>query len=208
MNFSESIYILLNNQPPKEAIMVNEVKFTEAQITEGKAIGNEVTKEIRKARRLFKKSTTEGGLDFRLGKLISEAKQHLGVERLNAKQLKELGLNKVPSQRRSEAVWFFENQGEIEDFIKSNGFDGSSITALQAKMNKVAKATEKKNSKADKKDSEAEEMIVPVTLEELVAQTKVVLQLNGFTEEQFLDALIEASQPKQQETVLQLAVNS
>ena len=188
--------------------MVNEVKFTEAQITEGKAIGNEVTKEIRKARRLFKKSTTEGGLDFRLGKLISEAKQHLGVERLNAKQLKELGLNKVPSQRRSEAVWFFENQGEIEDFIKSNGFDGSSITALQAKMNKVAKATEKKNSKADKKDSEAEEMIVPITLEELVAQTKVVLQLNGFTEEQFLDALIEASQPKQQETVLQLAVNS
>tara|TARA_R100000742_G_C4260614_1_gene78423 strand:+ start:409 stop:966 length:558 start_codon:yes stop_codon:yes gene_type:complete len=184
------------------------VKFTKEQISEGNAISIEVNKEIRKARRLFKKSTTEGGLDFRLGKLISEAKQHLSVERLDGKQLKELGINKVPSQRRSEAVWFFENQNEIKDFVKSNGFDGSSITALQSKMRKVAKATEKKDSSGDKENTEADTQVLPITLKELVAQTKVVLQLNGFTEEEFLDALIEASQPKQQEAVLKLAVNS
>ena len=177
--------------------MVNEVKITEDQITEGKAIGIAVAKETRKARRAFTKTITEGGLDLRLGKLISDTKQHLSVERLNGKQLKELGINKVPSQRRSEAVWLFENQGEIEDFIKSNGFDGTSITALQAKMNKVAKATEKQNSEAEtaeKQDSEAETIAVPVTLEELVAQTQIVLRQNGFTDEQFLEALIEASE--------------
>ena len=190
---------------------INEVKFTKAQITEGKAIGIQVSKEIKKARRAFNKSVTEGGLDFRLGKLISGAKQHLSVERLNSKQLKELGLNKVPSQRRSEAVWFFENQGEIEDFIKSNGFDGTSITALQAKMNKVAKATEKQDSEADKKDSEAETIIIPVTLKELVAQTQIVLRQNGFTDEEFLMALIDATErefTKPETTILKLAVNS
>ena len=190
---------------------INEVKFTKAQITEGKAIGIQVSKEIKKAPRAFNKSVTEGGLDFRLGKLISGAKQHLSVERLNSKQLKELGLNKVPSQRRSEAVWFFENQGEIEDFIKSNGFDGTSITALQAKMNKVAKATEKQDSEADKKDSEAETIIIPVTLKELVAQTQIVLRQNGFTDEEFLMALIDATErefTKPETTILKLAVNS
>ena len=183
---------------------INEVNFTKAQITEGKAIGIQISNEIKKARRAFNKSVTEGGLDYRLGKLISGAKQHLSVERLNSKQLKELGLNKVPSQRRSEAVWFFENQGEIEDFIKSNGFDGTSITALQAKMNKVAKATEKQDSEADKKDSEAETIIIPVTLKELVAQTQIVLRQNGFTDEQFLEALIEASEVE----APKIAVNS
>ena len=186
---------------------INEVKFTKAQITEGKAIGIQVSKEIKKARRAFNKSVTEGGLDFRLGKLISGAKQHLSVERLNGKQLKELGINKVPSQRRSEAVWLFENQGEIEDFIKENGFDGTSITALQAKMSKVARATEAQDSEAEvaeKQDSEAETIAVPVTLKELVAQTQIVLRQNGFTDEQFLEALIEASEVE----APKIAVNS
>ena len=193
---------------------INEVKFTKAQITEGKAIGIQVSKEIKKARRAFNKTITEGGLDRRLGKLISGAKQHLSVERLNGKQLKELGINKVPSQRRSEAVWLFENQGEIEDFIKENGFDGTSITALQAKMSKVARATEAQDSEAEvaeKQDSEAETIAVPVTLKELVAQTQIVLRQNGFTDEEFLVALIDATDrefTKPEETILKLAVNS
>jgi hypothetical protein len=51
-------------------------------------------------------------------------------------------VDKIDRRRRSEALWFVENEVEIRDFIKASGFKGSSLTALQAAMRKAAKGSE------------------------------------------------------------------
>ena len=52
------------------------------------------------------------------------------------------GIHCIDRRRRSEALWFVENEVEIRDFIKASGFKGSSLTALQAAMRKAAKGSE------------------------------------------------------------------
>ena len=46
----------------------------------------------------------------------------------------------IDRRRRSEALWFVENEVQCREFIQASGFKGSSLTALQAAMRKASKA--------------------------------------------------------------------
>lgn len=89
----------------------------------------------------FTKSTKADGFDTRLGKLMFALKQE-SEGRIPSARLKECGINSIDKRRRSEALWFVENEDAARDFIKASKKGFTSLTALQAAMRKSAKADE------------------------------------------------------------------
>ena len=89
----------------------------------------------------FTKSTKADGFDTRLGKLMFALKQE-SEGRIPSARLKECGINSIDKRRRSEALWFVENEDAARDFIKASKRGFTSLTALQAAMRKSAKADE------------------------------------------------------------------
>ena len=164
------------------------VNFSENLVNNANKIGSDVMKDERAMRRKFKKNLTKSGLEYLLGQVQRDALNEASSERLSSAQLKELGLSKIPSPRRSEALWFFDNFTDVQEFIKDKGFAGSNVSALQKKIRKVAKA------KTEKQEKKAPAIQEKIDMQTLIAQTKEILAFNDYTVEQFLDALIEASE--------------
>jgi len=108
---------------------------------EGKALAEEWTKICRADKARFTKSTKADGFDTRLGKLMFALKQE-SEGRIPSARLKECGINSIDKRRRSEALWFVENEDAARDFIKASKKGFTSLTALQAAMRKSAKADE------------------------------------------------------------------
>ena len=109
----------------------------DAMIKEGKALG-----KIWKQTNSLKDTTKASGFDTRLGKLLQQLKASAPVDsgQISRQTLTTHGVHIIDRRRRSEALWFVENEVEVRDFIKASGFKGSSLTALQAAMRKSAKA--------------------------------------------------------------------
>ena len=164
--------------------------FSENLVNNANKIGSDVMKDERAMRRKFKKNLTKSGLEYLLGQVQRDALNEASSERLSSAQLKELGLSKIPSPRRSEALWFFDNFTDIQDFIKDKGFAGSNVSALQKKVRK----TTLELNKPEKQEKKAPEIQEKIAMQTLIAQTKEILAFNDYTVEQFLDALIEASE--------------
>jgi len=108
---------------------------------EGKALAKEWTKICKADKARFTKSTKADGFDTRLGKLMFALKQE-SEGRIPSARLKECGINSIDKRRRSEALWFVENEDAARDFIKASKKGFTSLTALQAAMRKSAKADE------------------------------------------------------------------
>lgn len=108
---------------------------------EGKALAKEWTNICRADKRRFDKFTKADGFDTRLGKLMFALKQE-SEGRIPSARLKECGINSIDKRRRSEALWFVENEDAARDFIKASKKGFTSLTALQAAMRKSAKADE------------------------------------------------------------------
>ena len=122
---------------------------------EGKALAQE-WKAISKADKArFTKSTKADGFDTRLGKLMLKLKAE-GGERISSQRLKDCGIAGIDKRRRSEAMWFVENEDACRSFIKTSKKGFTSLTALQAAMRKADKAEQPKADKADKPASEAD----------------------------------------------------
>lgn len=145
-------------------------------------------KKISKAdERRFNSFTKADGFDTRLGKLLQQLKAE-GGERISSQRLKDCGINIVDKRRRSEALWFVENEVECRKFIAESKKGFTSLTALQAAMRKVAKGnSEAEQPKADTKsnvgpqqpDSEAvNEQPHVVTKGEIIAKLKAVCKAN------------------------------
>ena len=145
-------------------------------------------KKISKADiRRFNSFTKADGFDTRLGKLLQQLKAE-GGERISSQRLKDCGINIVDKRRRSEALWFVENEVECRKFIAESKKGFTSLTALQAAMRKVAKGnSEAEQPKADTKsnvgpqqpDSEAvNEQPHVVTKGEIIAKLKAVCKAN------------------------------
>jgi hypothetical protein len=81
----------------------------------------------------FTKSTKADGFDTRLGKLMLKLKAE-GGERISSDRLKDCGINGIDKRRRSEALWFVENETACRDFIQASKKGFTSLTALQAAM--------------------------------------------------------------------------
>ena len=106
---------------------------------EGKALAKEWKSICRADKSRFTKSTKADGFDTRLGKLMFALKQE-SEGRIPSARLKECGINSIDKRRRSEALWFVENEDAARDFIKASKKGFTSLTALQAAMRKADKS--------------------------------------------------------------------
>tara|TARA_R100000773_G_scaffold43802_1_gene43047 strand:+ start:212 stop:799 length:588 start_codon:yes stop_codon:yes gene_type:complete len=125
--------------------MTNQITAQIAEVSTLEAEGFALAKEwkaISKADKArFTKSTKADGFDTRLGKLMFALKQE-SEGRIPSARLKECGINSIDKRRRSEALWFVENETEARQFIQASKKGFTSLTALQAAMRKSAKADE------------------------------------------------------------------
>ena len=123
----------MTNQNTTQTAVLNTLE------AEGKALAKEWKSICRADKSRFTKSTKADGFDTRLGKLMFALKQE-SEGRIPSARLKECGINIVDKRRRSEALWFVENETEARDFIQASKKGFTSLTALQAAMRKSAKA--------------------------------------------------------------------
>jgi len=108
----------------------------DAMIKEGKALGR-----IWKQTNSLKDSAKASGFDTRLGKLLQQLKASSPLDsgQISRQTLTTHGIHTIDRRRRSEALWFVENEVECRDFIKASKKGFTSLTALQAAMRKASK---------------------------------------------------------------------
>jgi hypothetical protein len=132
----------------KSAKSANKVEGTSMNelVKEGKALGR-----IWASVNSLKATTKASGFDTRLGKLLSVLKAQSSVDsgQIPTHVLRTHGIDKIDRRRRSEALWFYENQAECLEFIKASKKGFTSLTALQAAMRKAAKAETATTAKAE-----------------------------------------------------------
>ena len=177
--------------------IVAEISTLEA---EGFALAKEWKSICKADKSRFTKAVSAEGFDTRLGKLMFALKQE-GGERISSQRLKDCGIAGIDKRRRSEALWFIENESECRDFIKASKKGFTSLTALQAAMRKAAKADQPKA--ADTGDSEAVEAKSNVgpnseaeqsqakTPSDIALDALVQCELNGIAVKDFMLALKE-----------------
>ena len=109
----------------------------DALVKEGKALG-----KMWNAIHNVKQTTKANGFDTRLGKLLSTLKAQSAVDsgQIPTHVLRTHGIANIDRRRRSEALWFYENQAECVAFIEASKKGFTSLTALQSAMRKAAKA--------------------------------------------------------------------
>ena len=118
-------------------------------VAEGKALYS-----IWKQTNSLKDSTKAKGFDTRLGKLLQQLKAQSTVDsgQISRQTLATYHVDKIDRRRRSEALWFVENEVECREFVKNSKKGFTSLTALQAAMRKASKEAE-----ADTTEVEADE---------------------------------------------------
>jgi len=124
---------------------IAEINTLEAQ---GFALAKEWKSICKADKSRFTKFTKADGFDTKLGKLMFALKQEANG-RISTDRLKECGINIVDKRRRSEALWFVENEQECRAFIESSKKGFTNLTALQSAMRKA-----EKSAKADKADEQ------------------------------------------------------
>lgn len=181
--------------------MTNQITAQIAEISTLEAEGFALAKEwkaISKADKArFTKSTKADGFDTRLGKLMFALKQE-SEGRIPSARLKECGINSIDKRRRSEALWFVENEDAARDFIKASKKGFTSLTALQAAMRKSAKADETpEQPEADTESNvgldepQVQETLSPITAGEIALDALIRCETNGIAIKDFMLALKE-----------------
>lgn len=165
--------------------MTNQIVAQIAEINtleaEGFALAKEWKSICKADKSRFTKSTKADGFDTRLGKLMFALKQEAGG-RIQSARLKDCGINGIDKRRRSEALWFVENETEARQFIQASKKGFTSLTALQAAM--------RKSAKADKADEQPEaDTESNVGLNEPEVQVK---EVKAFTDMSAEDIAFEA----------------
>ena len=111
----------------------------DAMVKEGKALG-----KIWKQTNSLKDTTKASGFDTRLGKLLQQLKASSPLDsgQISRQTLTTHGVHIIDRRRRSEALWFVENEVECRDFIAKSKKGFTSLTALQAAMRSASKEVE------------------------------------------------------------------
>jgi hypothetical protein len=165
---------------------------------EGFALAKEFKQITKGDKARFTKSTKADGFDTRLGKLMQKLKAE-GGERISTQRLKDCGIDGIDKRRRSEALWFVENETACRDFIKASKKGFTSLTALQAAMKPKAdpkpKADKPVQPEADDKsnvglDSEADKAD-PKSPSDIALDALVQCEMNGIAIKDFMLALKE-----------------
>ena len=115
-------------------------------VAEGKALYS-----IWRQTNSLKDSTKAKGFDTRLGKLLQQLKAQSTVDsgQISRQTLATYHVDKIDRRRRSEALWFVENEVDCRDFIKKSKKGFTSLTALQAAMRKASKEAEAEPTKVE-----------------------------------------------------------
>ena len=128
---------------------------------EGKALLEIWNKRQTAQRRLFTADTKADGFDTRLGKLLQELKAQSPLDsgQISRQTLATYKVDKIDRRRRSEALWFVENEVACRDFIQKSMYKASkeadAKASEEADTPKEAKASKGKSSaKAEKKVSD------------------------------------------------------
>ncbi len=165
--------------------------------SEGKALAT-IWKGIVKGN--FDNATKADGFDTRLGKLMLALKAE-GGQRISTDRLKDCGINGIDKRRRSEALWFVENEKACRDFVAKSKKGFTSLTALQAAMKPKAAPKPKADTetpvepKADDKsnvglNSEADKAETK-SASDIALEALVQCELNGVSKAKFIAALKE-----------------
>ena len=185
--------------------MSNQIVAQIAEINTLEAEGFALAKEwkaISKADKArFTKSTKADGFDTRLGQLMFALKQE-SEGRIPSARLKECGINSIDKRRRSEALWFVENETEARQFIQASKKGFTSLTALQAAMRKSAKADEtpeqpeadtESNVGLDEPQVQVEEVkaFTNMSAEDIAFEALLQCETNQIPVEEFMLALKE-----------------
>jgi len=119
----------------------------ETLVKEGKALG-----KMWSALHNVKQSTKANGFDTRLGKLLVELKAQSSLDsgQISRQTLTTYGVHNIDRRRRSEALWFVENEVECREFIKNSKKGYTSLTALQKAMKDATAKAEVIKDAADK----------------------------------------------------------
>jgi hypothetical protein len=178
----------------------------DALVKEGKALG-----KMWNAIHNVKQTTKANGFDTRLGKLLSTLKAQSAHDsgQIPTHVLRTHGIANIDRRRRSEALWFYENQAECVEFIKASKKGFTSLTALQSAMRKAAKA--EVEAVAPSKDEPSNvgqsdglvsdtgwvehsetKVSVPITRSKMVQTIVKQCELNGLDLETIVDDLISA----------------
>jgi len=120
-------------------------------VAEGKALYS-----IWRQTNSLKDSTKAKGFDTRLGKLLQQLKAQSTVDsgQISRQTLATYHVDKIDRRRRSEALWFVENEVECRDFIKKSKKGFTSLTALQAAMRKASKEAEAEPTEVEAADED------------------------------------------------------
>ena len=168
---------------------------------EGFALAKEYKSITKGDKARFTKATKADGFDTRLGKLMLALKAE-GGQRISTDRLKDCGINGIDKRRRSEALWFVENETACRDFIQASKKGFTSLTALQAAMKPKAAPKPKANtetptgSEADEPksnvglDSEADK-VETKSASDIAMQALLDCEMNGISKASFLAALKE-----------------
>lgn len=187
--------------------MTNQIATISAKINtleaEGFALAKEWKSICKADKTRFTKSTKADGFDTRLGKLMFALKQEANG-RITSQRLKDCGINTIDKRRRSEALWFVENETEARAFVQASKKGFTSLTALQAAMKKAdksAKADEQAETheqpEADTEsnvglDSEAEtKQSEPLSPSDIALEALIQCETNGIAIKDFMLALKE-----------------
>tara|TARA_R110001592_G_scaffold96481_1_gene277071 strand:- start:532 stop:1146 length:615 start_codon:yes stop_codon:yes gene_type:complete len=99
-----------------------------------------------------KQSTQPKGFDTRLGKVLVELKAQSSLDsgQISRQTLINYGVANIDRRRRSEALWFVENEVDCREFIKNSKKGYTSLTALQKAMKDATAKAEVIEDAADK----------------------------------------------------------
>ena len=175
----------------------------DALVKEGKALGS-IWRQVNSLKQTIK----ENGFDTRLGKLLQELKAQSTVDsgQIPTHVLRTHGIQQIDRRRRSEALWFVENEKECREFIANGNFKGSSLTALQAAMRKAAKADDTETTEGEPSNvgqSEATEQPKADAPKQRYSKTAIVnaviaqAELNEVDLEEIINDLIEVLADRQ-----------
>ena len=184
----------MQNSISKSLVVVNNTLEAE-----GFALAKEYKSITKGDKARFTKATKAEGFDTRLGKLMQKLKAE-GGERIASARLKDCGIDGIDKRRRSEALWFVENETACRDFIKASKKGFTSLTALQAAMKPKAAPKPKADadkptgSEADEKsnvglDSEADK--ADKSPSDIALDALVQCEMNGIAIKDFMLALKE-----------------
>jgi hypothetical protein len=184
--------------------MTTELTTINAEISTLEAEGFALAKQWREickadAKR-FTAHTKADGFDTRLGKLMQQLKLE-GGERITSQRLKDCGIHVIDKRRRSEALWFVENEIECRQFLAESKKGFTSLTALQAAM-KSAKSNVGPNTEGEEKsggvvtegdtgmDDAAPTGKPAMSQADVILSLKAMCQANGLNVLDIVDALL------------------